>query len=116
VRADTARATFVISDFADGPISTSIRSGDVDVSGDLSKLRRVRVDTGNGDIKVVTQTAVSLDLEAGQRLGQGHHRRAGRAGRAAGTQSRGSDARGGAGHAKLDAGSGDIEFRQSGGR
>jgi DUF4097 and DUF4098 domain-containing protein YvlB len=117
VRADTGSGDVEISEFADGAdLDVDTGSGDVDVSGDLSKLRRVRVDTGNGDIKVLTQTAVSLELEAdsgsgkvtidvpGARIVQRERSHA------EGTLG------GGAGHAKLDAGSGDIEFRQAAGR
>ena len=117
VRADTGSGDVVISEFADcADLDIDTGSGDVDVNGDLSKLRRVRVDTGNGDIKVVTQTAVSLDLEADSGSGKVTIDVPG----ARVVQPERSHAEatlgGGAGHAKLDAGSGDIEFRQAGGR
>jgi DUF4097 and DUF4098 domain-containing protein YvlB len=117
VRADTGSGDVEISEFADGAdLDIDTGSGDVDVSGDLSKLHRVRVDTGNGDIKVVTRTAVSLDLEADSGSGKVTIDVPG----AKVVQSDPSHAEatigGGTGHAKLDAGSGDIEFRQSAGR
>jgi len=114
VRADTGSGDVKIDDFGGGSdLDVDTGSGDVDVDGDLAAIRRLRIDTGNGDIKVITRTAASLELEAdsgsgrvtidvpGARVTQREHSHAE------------ATIGGGAGTAKLDAGSGEIEFRQS---
>ncbi len=114
VRADTGSGDVHMEDFGDGAdLDIDTGSGDVDIDGDLSQIRRLRVDTGNGDIKVVTRTVVSLDLVADS--GSGRVTVDVPGARVVQTERSHAEASigGGAGTGKLDAGSGDIEFRQT---
>ena len=116
VHVDTGSGGVTLADYAEGTdLDIDTGSGDALVDGDLSQLRRLRVDTGNGDIKVVTHAAVSLELEADSGSGQVTVDVAG----ARVKQTERSHAEAtlgeGGGRAKLDAGSGSIEFRQTAG-
>ncbi|HZF16559.1 MAG TPA: DUF4097 family beta strand repeat-containing protein [Steroidobacteraceae bacterium] len=114
VRADTGSGDVHLDEFGEGTdVDIDTGSGDVDIDGDLSQVRRLRVDTGNGDIKVITRTVVSLDLVADS--GSGRVTVDVPGARIVQTERSHAEATisGGAGTGKLDAGSGDIEFRQS---
>jgi ferric-dicitrate binding protein FerR (iron transport regulator) len=113
VRADTGSGDVSIKDFGGGSdLDIDTGSGDVGVEGDLAEVRRLRIDTGNGDITVITHAAPSLELEADSGSGSvtvdvpGAHVNQRERSHAEATIGAG------AGSAKLDAGSGSIEFRQ----
>jgi hypothetical protein len=114
VRADTGSGDVNIRDFAEGTdLDVDTGSGDVDLDGDLSQVRRMRIDTGNGGISVTTHTAASLELEADS--GSGDVKIDVPGARVKQTERSHAEASigDGAGTAKLDAGSGSIEFRQT---
>jgi DUF4097 and DUF4098 domain-containing protein YvlB len=114
VRVDTGSGDVKIEEFAEGSdLDLDTGSGDVDVAGDLAQIRRLRVDTGNGDIRITTRTDVSLELEADSGSGDVTIDVAGARVRQHERTHAEATIGSGSGTAKLDAGSGDIEFRQS---
>jgi len=113
VRVDTGSGDVRLQGFADGSdLDIDTGSGDVEVDGDLAPLRRLRVDTGNGNINVVTHTATSLRLVADSGSGRVTIDVAGAQVEQKDPTHAQATLGTGAGRARLDAGSGRIEFHQ----